>query len=58
MMATKGPGVLPVMVHTGGSARKGQNDAGSRSPTTWYWKNLVLVHVVDLFLESKGLDYN
>ena len=35
MMATKGPGVLTVMVHTGGSARKGQNDAGSRAPTDY-----------------------
>ena len=51
MIATKGPRVLT----RGGSSRKGQNDAGSRAPTTSYWENLVLVHVVDLFLESKGL---
>ena len=30
-----------------------QNDAGSRSPTTTYWENLVLVVALDL--ESKAL---
>ena len=30
-----------------------KNDAGSRSRTTYYWENLVLVVV--LVLESKGL---
>ena len=30
----------------------------ARPLTTWYCENLVLVHVVDLFLESKGLYYN
>ena len=32
-----------------------QNDAASRASTTWYWENLVVVLVLVLVLESKGL---